>query len=183
MVLAITCRECTFLAGTVPNLYSRCLWPKTSTSLKECVARMTCLYKNNGAVSCVGGNALFIWSLYLPICLLIEMPDTLIPNHKLHGILPWPRADINKQKPQHILCLWTFLNIYDVDLKYYQNGHLSIENWTSPFAGPYWYVTRGRLRANLENPQKWCEFRNGQIFQELQTSPSRKVKSYYLTPF
>ncbi len=25
---------------------------------KECVARMTCLYKNNGAVSCVGGNVL-----------------------------------------------------------------------------------------------------------------------------
>ena len=29
MVLAITCRDCTFMAGTVPNLYSRCLWPKT----------------------------------------------------------------------------------------------------------------------------------------------------------
>ena len=34
MVLAITCSDCTFLAGTVPNLYSRCLWPKTLTSLK-----------------------------------------------------------------------------------------------------------------------------------------------------
>ncbi len=33
---------------------------------KECVARMTCLYKNNGAVSCVGAEFLFIWSLYLP---------------------------------------------------------------------------------------------------------------------
>ena len=28
---------------------------------------MTCLYKNNGAVSCVGGNIWFIWSLYRPI--------------------------------------------------------------------------------------------------------------------
>ncbi len=32
MVLAITCRDCTFMAGTVPNLYSRCLWPKTPLS-------------------------------------------------------------------------------------------------------------------------------------------------------
>ncbi len=29
MVLAITCRDCTFMNGTVLNLYSRCLWPKT----------------------------------------------------------------------------------------------------------------------------------------------------------
>ncbi len=29
MVLAITCRDCTYMASTVPNLYSRCLWPKT----------------------------------------------------------------------------------------------------------------------------------------------------------
>ncbi len=29
MVLAITCRDCTFMAGIVPNLYSSCLWPKT----------------------------------------------------------------------------------------------------------------------------------------------------------
>ena len=35
---------------------------------KRCVARMTCLYKNNGAVSChsVEADFLFIWSLYPP---------------------------------------------------------------------------------------------------------------------
>ena len=34
----------------------------TWSALKECVARMTCLYKNNGAVSCVVADFLFIWS-------------------------------------------------------------------------------------------------------------------------
>ncbi len=38
--------------------WSLCTW------CQECVAWMTCLYKNNGAVSCVGADFLFIWSLY-----------------------------------------------------------------------------------------------------------------------
>ena len=33
------------------------------TVYEECVARMTCLYNNNGAVSSVGADFLFIWSL------------------------------------------------------------------------------------------------------------------------
>ncbi len=67
---------------------------------KECVARMTCLYKNNGAVSCVGRNVWYIWSLYLPVGLLIPPAlwwtamCTRYFDTKLHGILPW--ADINR---------------------------------------------------------------------------------------
>ncbi len=65
---------------------------------KECVARMTCLYKNNGAVSCVGGNIWFIWSLCLPIGSLLKVRCTARCTQyfdtKLHGILPW--ADINR---------------------------------------------------------------------------------------
>ncbi len=57
---------------------------------------MTCLYKNNGAVSCVGGNVLFIWSLYLPIrhAPWCAARYTRYFDTKLHWILPW--ADINR---------------------------------------------------------------------------------------
>ncbi len=59
---------------------------------KECVARMTCLYKNNGAVSCVGGN----------IC-------TRYFDTKLHGILPW--ANINRNYNTFFLLRLSVCNI------------------------------------------------------------------------
>ncbi len=70
-VLAISGSD---LGQISPNMLTR-----SYTLNKEYVARITCLYKNNGAVSCVRGNVLFICTKYF---------DT-----KLHGILPW--ADIN----------------------------------------------------------------------------------------
>ena len=60
-------------AGPALDLDIIVCWIKHRRLHKECVARMTCLYKNNGAVSCVGGNVLFIWTLYLPIGLLLEI--------------------------------------------------------------------------------------------------------------
>ncbi len=64
---------------------------------KECVARMTCLYKNDGAVSCVGGN----------VCIA---RCTRYFGTKLHGILP--RADINRN------CNTFFTKMYK-DLPWY----------------------------------------------------------------
>ncbi len=59
----------------LPYPYNNCLQDrrkfKLSSFKQEYVASIIELYKNNGAVSCVAINFLFIWSLYLAITLLI----------------------------------------------------------------------------------------------------------------
>ena len=75
---------------------------------KIAIINLIVLYKNNGAVSCVERNVLFIWSLYLPTrC--TQYFDT-----KLHGILPW--ADINRNCNtffMHLhLSIWIAIIIY-----------------------------------------------------------------------
>ncbi len=84
--------------GKHENLVALNLSLGSYKGLQEFVARMTCIYKNNGAVSCVGGNFLFFWSLYLPINIppapLCTTRYTRYFDTKLHGILPW--ADINR---------------------------------------------------------------------------------------
>ncbi len=102
-------RTATVLSESKHNMYpfyhdtlDQCPMPVGATQYrsKEYVARITCLYKNNGAVSCVGGNVLFIWSLYLPIAALLHIINispapwctvrcTQYFDTKLHGILPW----------------------------------------------------------------------------------------------
>ncbi len=60
---------CIFAHGLIQSISST----EYPDHMKECVARMTCLYKNNGAVSYVGVDFLFIWSLYLPRTQLLEV--------------------------------------------------------------------------------------------------------------
>ena len=88
---------------------------------QECVARMTCLYRNYGAVSCVGGNVLShlhpgvpqgIPSTLIPNCMgsyhgqiLIETAKDSSCNHMTHGVMQVNRCPDYIQTCLISLCL------------------------------------------------------------------------------